>query len=77
MQRARIKAVTGKTREEKVRIEGDVFIDATGTAGPPAQCTKYGNGCAMCILRCPSFGGRASLAAKCGVTELIGRKGNQ
>ena len=75
LQDGRIKAVTGKTREEKVRVEGDVFIDATGTAGPPAQCTKYGNGCAMCILRCPSFGGRASLAAKCGVTEMIGRKG--
>jgi len=77
MQGKRIKAVTGKTREEKVRVEGDVFIDTTGTAGPPAQCSKYGNGCAMCILRCPSFGGRASLTAKCGVTELIGRKGNQ
>jgi hypothetical protein len=77
MEGKRIKAVTGKTREEKVRVEGDAFIDSTGTAGPPAQCTKYGNGCAMCILRCPSFGGRASLTAKCGVTELIGRKGNQ
>lgn len=77
VQDGRIKAVTGKTREEKMRVEGDVFIDATGTAGPPAQCTKYGNGCAMCVLRCPSFGGRASLTAKCGVTELIGRKGSQ
>ncbi len=77
MQGGRIKAVGGKTREEKVRIEGDVFVDTTGTAGPPANCTKYGNGCAMCIMRCPSFGGRSSLTAKCGVTELIGRKGSQ
>ncbi len=77
LQDSRIKAVLGKTREEKVRVEGDVFVDTTGTAGPPAQCTKYGNGCAMCILRCPSFGGRASLTAKCGVTELIGRKGSR
>jgi len=74
---ARIKAVIGKRGEEKIRFEGDVFIDATGTAGPPGNCTKYGNGCVMCILRCPSFGGRTSLTAKAGVQEMIGRKGNQ
>jgi hypothetical protein len=73
----RIKAVLGKSGEEKTRFEGDVFIDATGTAGPPANCTKYGNGCVMCILRCPSFGGRTSLTAKAGVQEMIGKKGNQ
>jgi len=74
---SRVKAVIGKSEEEKVRFEGDVFIDATGTAGPPANCTKYGNGCVMCILRCPSFGGRTSLTAKAGVQEMIGKKGNQ
>jgi hypothetical protein len=74
--KGRIEAVTGKTREDKVRYEGDVYIETTGTAGPPANCTKYGNGCAMCILRCPSFGGRVSIAAKCGVTEMIGKKGD-
>lgn len=73
----RIKAVTVKQGEEKIRIEGDAFIDATGTAGPPANCNKYGNGCAMCILRCPSFGGRISLSAKAGVTEMVGKKGDQ
>jgi succinate dehydrogenase/fumarate reductase flavoprotein subunit len=73
----RIKAVIGKSGEEKARFEGDAFIDATGTAGPPANCTKYGNGCVMCILRCPSFGGRSSVTAKAGVHEMIGRKGNQ
>ncbi len=70
-----IVAVAGKRGEERVRLPGEAFIDATGTAGPPAQCNKYGNGCAMCILRCPSFGGRVSITAKCGVTEMIGRKG--
>ena len=55
-------------------IEGDVFIDTTGTAGPMNNCTKYGNGCAMCILRCPSFGGRVSLAGLCGVPEKMGKK---
>jgi hypothetical protein len=71
-----IEAVTGKQWDEKVRYEGDVFIETTGTAGPPGNCTKYGNGCAMCILRCPTFGGRVSIAAKCGVKELIGKKGD-
>ncbi len=72
-----IKAITGKQNDEAIRLEGDVFIDATGTAGPPANCNKYGNGCAMCILRCPSFGGRVSVTAKAGVKEMIGRKGSQ
>jgi hypothetical protein len=74
---ARIRSVMGKRGGEKIRFEGDVFIDATGTAGPPANCTRYGNGCVMCILRCPSFGGRSSVTAKAGVQEMIGRKGDQ
>ena len=77
MEGKRIKAVIGKTGEEKFRLEGDVFIDTTGTAGPPGQCAKYGNGCAMCILRCPSFGGRVSLTARCGIKEMVAKKGDQ
>jgi hypothetical protein len=73
----RMTAVTGKNDGGPVRFEGDCFIDATGTAGPPGQCGKYGHGCAMCILRCPSFGGRVSITAKCGITELVGRKGDR
>ena len=63
--------------KEARRQEADVFIDTTGTAGPVANCNKHGNGCAMCVLRCHSFGGRVSLAAKAGVKEMIGRKGDQ
>ena len=55
-------------------FSGKVFIDTTGTAGPMNNCTKYGNGCAMCILRCPTFGGRQSLSALCGVREINGKK---
>jgi hypothetical protein len=73
----RLKAVIGKHDREKVRYEGDAFIDATGTAGPPANCNKYGNGCVMCILRCPSFGGRISLTARAGVQEMVGSKGDR
>jgi len=56
------------------QIEGDVFIDATGSAGPMGNCAKYGNGCAMCILRCITFGGRVSLAGQAGVPEYMGCK---
>jgi FAD-dependent oxidoreductase family protein/glucose inhibited division protein A len=77
MSNSRIKAVTGKTGKEPIRFKGDVFIDTTGTAGPPANCSKYGNGCVMCVLRCHSFGGRVSLASKAGVKEMIGQKADQ
>jgi hypothetical protein len=77
MKEGKIEAVAGKTGEEKVRFAADAFIDTTGTAGPPGQCTRYGNGCVMCILRCPSFGGRVSLTAKCGIQEMAGKKGDQ
>lgn len=71
MEGQRIKAVKA---ENAGTIEGDVFIDTTGTAGPQANCSKYGNGCAMCILRCPSFGPRVSVAGKAGVQELMAKK---
>lgn len=54
--------------------ESDVFIDATGTAGPMNNCIKYGNGCAMCILRCPSFGGRVSITGLANIKESMGTK---
>ncbi|GAW92278.1 FAD-dependent oxidoreductase [Calderihabitans maritimus] len=60
--------------EDGEEIEGDVFVEATGTAGPMGNCKKYGNGCAMCILRCPTFGPRVSIAAKAGVKEFMGQK---
>ena len=70
----RITAVLAKQGKRPIRFEGDVFIEATGSAGPPANCNRYGNGCAMCILRCHSYGGRISVAEKAGVTEMIGEK---
>ncbi len=73
----RISALSGKKAGEQFEIDGEVFVDTTGTAGGPANCNKFGNGCVMCVLRCHSFGGRVSLAAKAGVKELIGRKGDQ
>lgn len=55
-------------------IEGDVFVETTGTAGPMGNCAKYGNGCAMCIIRCPSYGPRVSIAERAGVKEMMGKK---
>ncbi len=55
-------------------IDGDAFIDATGSSGPVGNCLRYGNGCSMCIQRCPTYGPRVSLTAACGVEDLTGRR---
>lgn len=60
--------------QDKNEYSGDVFVETTGTAGPQGNCLKYGNGCAMCIYRCPTFGPRIALATKCGVEEFVGKK---
>jgi hypothetical protein len=57
-------------------VAGDVFIDATGTSAFPANCIKYGNGCAMCILRCHSFAPRVSITTLAGVEEWDAVKAN-
>ena len=59
-----------KTADGK-KIEGDVFVEATGSTGPMGNCMKYGNGCSMCILRCPAFGPRVSLTEKAGLDDLF------
>lgn len=56
------------------KITGDCFIETTGSTGPMNNCYKYGNGCAMCILRCPTFGGRVSITEKCGIKDMIGKR---
>jgi len=64
-----------KLRSDKgEEFEGIVFVDATGSAGPMRNCTSHGNGCAMCIYRCPSFGGRVSIAALAGVPEKTAKR---
>lgn len=57
-----------------VGVEGDVFVDATGSAGSLSNCMRYGNGCAMCVLRCPVFGPRISLTASAGLTDYVGMR---
>lgn len=67
-------AIQAVILDDGSRVEGDAFVDATGGAGPIASCQRYGNGCAMCIMRCPAFGDRVSIARKAGVKELMGKK---
>ena len=57
-------------------IYGDAFVDTTGTTGPMGNCERYGNGCAMCVLRCPSFGGRVSITSRCGLDDMTGKRKN-
>ena len=79
-----------KTRAKGVKMKGDSiarivlqdqsaidaasFVDATGGSGTVAQCAKYGYGCVMCIMRCPTFGNRVSISEQAGVKELFGRR---
>ena len=51
--------------------KGDVFVDSSGTAGGVEFCRKYGKGCMMCMMRCPAFGDRISIATKAGAPELM------
>lgn len=58
-------------------VEGDVFIETTGSTGPMGNCLRYGNGCSMCILRCPSYGPRISISQRAGVEDLLGQRGDE
>ena len=55
-------------------ISGDVFIECTGSTGPMGNCLAYGNGCSMCVLRCPAFGPRVSITQKAGNDDIMGKR---
>jgi hypothetical protein len=74
MDGSRIAAVMTKKNEGNHRFEADVFVETTGTAGIVNICNKHGQGCAMCILRCHSFGNRTSIAGRAGVSELSAQR---
>ncbi len=64
-------------RDGRVRwMEADCFIDAAGSSGPMGNCSRHGNGCVMCIQRCPAFGPRVSLTARSGGVDLAARRKN-
>ena len=55
-------------------VDGDVFIETTGSTGPMGNCLRYGNGCSMCVLRCPAFGPRVSISSRAGIDDLQGER---
>ena len=61
---------------DKSTVVGDVFIESTGSTGSMPNCIKYGNGCTMCTLRCPSFGTRVSISEKAGIKDKVGERKN-
>lgn len=68
--------ITGVLTAGEEWIEGDVFIETTGSTGPMGNCLRYGNGCSMCILRCPAFGPRVSISQRAGVEDILGQRGD-
>ncbi len=60
------------TSAEGENYDADVFIDCTGSTGPMGNCAAFGNGCSMCVLRCPAFGPRVSISAKAGGRDYYG-----
>lgn len=66
--------INGVYLSDDTYIDGDIFIETTGTTGPMGNCLRYGNGCSMCILRCPAFGPRISISERCGVSDLQGER---
>lgn len=69
-----IKHVDSVITAENERIEGDVFVECTGSSGPMGNCVKYGKGCAMCIQRCAAFGPRVSITEKIGLHDIRGKR---
>ncbi|MBI2303446.1 MAG: FAD-dependent oxidoreductase [Chloroflexi bacterium] len=55
------------------RVKGDAFVDATGAGGSLEMCEQYGQGCAMCVLKCPIFGDRVTISDKAGVPDVVER----
>ena len=61
------KRVTKIKLEDGEWIEGDAFIDTTGSAGGQAACIKNVGGCVMCPwMQCRTFGDRVNLTEKIG-----------
>jgi hypothetical protein len=62
-------------RHKKTWIEGDAFVDTTGSAGGMDQCTHNVGGCTMCPwMQCPTFGNRVDISGKAGATTVSMRQ---
>lgn len=57
------------------RVEGDAFIDATGSAGGQNHCVPDVGGCVMCPwMQCSTFGNRVDISGKAGATTVSMRQ---
>lgn len=70
------KKITGIFLDGGSFVPADVVVETTGSTGPMGNCLRYGNGCSMCILRCPSFGPRLSISERAGVNDIQGERGD-
>lgn len=68
--------ITSLILADNRKVTGDVFIETTGSTGSMPNCIRYGNGCSMCTLRCPTFGSRVSISEKAGIKDLVGERSN-
>lgn len=66
--------ITAVITKSGLRLTADAFVDVSGSSAMPLNCNKHGNGCAMCILRCHSFGPRVSVTTQSGVKEWTAEK---
>jgi glycine/D-amino acid oxidase-like deaminating enzyme len=64
-------AIASVSSEDGDSFAAASFVDTTGSSGPPGLCQKFGNGCACCIQRCPSFGPRVSLTSLLSLPEFM------
>lgn len=74
MERQSKKFLKSITLADGTVLSGDVFIECTGSTGPMGNCLAYGNGCCMCVLRCPAFGPRVSITQKAGLNDIMGQR---
>ena len=71
------KKIMGIYLADGTYVEGDAFIETTGGSGPMGNCLKHGNGCSMCVLRCPAFGPRVSLTKQAGLEDILGERADE
>lgn len=69
-----IEAVDAIENGRQVTFKVDGMVEATGSSGPMGNCMRYGNGCSMCIQRCPAFGPRVSLTGRAGAEDISARR---
>ena len=73
-QKERENRITALKTADGETFTADIYIDCTGTTGPMGNCMEFGNGCSMCVLRCPAFGPRVSISVKAGGRDYYGKR---